>query len=164
MISSEELTNLSKSSLSRVRRIADFQFGRGAGTALFPDDVTFSYSNTRRVRYVSLGKERLVTVRANDGRLTLGFAGAKRLHEFIPAPKNRVVVMEDAVPFVADGKNAMAKHVISADEDILAEDEVFVTDESDNLLATGMAVLAGCEMKGFTYGTAVKTRSGANKK
>lgn len=72
--------------------------------------------------------------------------------------------MEDAVPFVADGKNAMAKHVISADEDILAEDEVFVTDESDNLLATGMAVLAGCEMKGFTYGTAVKTRSGANKK
>ena len=132
--------------------------------ALFPDEVTFSYSNTKRVRYVNLGKERLVTVRANDGRLTLGFAGAKRLHAFLPAPKNRVAVIPDAVPFVADGKNAMAKHVIFADEEILAEDEVFVTDESDNLLATGMAVLSGCEMKGFNYGTAVKTRQGANKK
>ncbi|HJJ59152.1 MAG TPA: pseudouridine synthase [Methanocorpusculum sp.] len=164
MISSEELTNLSKSRLLRVRRIADYQFGRGAGNALFPDDVTFSYSNTKRVRYVSLGRERLVTVRANDGRLTLGFSGAKRLHEYFPAPKNRVVVIDDAAPFVADWKNAMAKHVIFADESILAEDEVFITDESDNLLATGMAVLSGCEMKGVNYGTAVKTRQGANKK
>ena len=64
----------------------------------------------------------------------------------------------------ADGKNAMAKHVISADEKILAEDEVFVVDESDNLIATGMAVLAGCEMLGFNFGTAVKVRQGVNKK
>ncbi|MDO5846133.1 MAG: pseudouridine synthase [Methanocorpusculum sp.] len=164
MISSEELTSLSKPSLARVRRIADFQFGRGAGCALFPDDVSFSYSNTKRVRYVSLGKDRLITVRANDGRLTLGYPGAKRLHEFLPAPKNRVVVMEEAVPFIADGKNAMAKHVLSSDPDILAEDEVFVVDESDNLIATGMAVLAGSEMTGFSYGTAVKVRQGVNKK
>ena len=163
MISSEELTNLSKPSLIRVRKIADFQFGRGAGEALFPDDVTFSYSNTKRVRFVNRGKERLVTVRANDGRLTLGYPGAKLLHAFLKAPHNRVVVMEDAVPFIADGKNAMAKHVISADEEILAEDEVFIVDEADNLIATGMAVLSGCEMKGFNYGTAVKTRQGVNK-
>ena len=148
----------------RVRRIADFQFGRGAGAALFPDEVTFSYSTTKRVRFVNLGRDRLVTVRANDGRLTLGYLGAARLHAFLPAPKNRVVVVEDAAPFVAEGKNAMAKHVVSADPDILAEDEVFVTDEHDNLLATGMAVLSGSEMTGFTYGTAVKTRQGANKK
>ncbi|MCK9313604.1 MAG: pseudouridine synthase, partial [Methanocorpusculum sp.] len=77
MISSEELTNLSKGSLQRVRRIADFQFGRGAGDALFPDSVTFSYSNTKRVRYVNLANERLVTVRASDGRFTLGFLGAQ---------------------------------------------------------------------------------------
>lgn len=150
--------------MPRVRRIADFQFERGAGNALFPDDVTFSYSNTKRVRYVSLNGERLVTVRANDGRFTLGYPGAKRLHEFLKAPHNRVVVMEEAVPFIADGKNAMAKHVLSADEHILAEDEVFVVDESDNLIATGMAVLSGCEMKGFNYGTAVKVRQGVNKK
>jgi len=146
-----------------VRRIADFQFGRGAGKALFPDDVTFSYSNTKRVRFVNIGKERLVTVRANDGRLTLSIAGAKRLHSFFQAPFGRVVIIDDAVPFVADGKNAMAKHVISCDKDILAEDEVFIVDKDDNLIATGMAMLSGCEMVGFNYGTAVKTRQGINK-
>ena len=155
--------SLSKTSLPRVRRIADFQFGRGAGLALFPDDVTFSYSNTKRVRFVNLGKERLVTVRANDGRLTLAYAGAKRLHAFFPAPRGRVTVIDDAVPFVADGKNAMAKHVTACDENILAEDEVFVVDKDDNLIATGMAMLSGCEMVGFNYGTAVKTRQGMNK-
>ena len=153
-----------KNNLSRVRRLADFQFGRGAGNALFPNDVTFSYSTTKRIRYVNLNRERLVTIRANDGRFTLGFLGAQRLHAYLPVPQNRVVVVDEAVPFVSDGKNAMAKHVVFADEHILAEDEVFVTDEHDNLLATGMAVLSGCEMKGFTYGTAVKTRQGANKK
>lgn len=115
------------------------------------------------MRYVSLGKERLVTVRANDGRLTLGFAGAKRLHTFLPAPSGRVVIIDDAVPFVSDGKNAMAKHVISCDESILAEDEVFIVDTQDNLIATGMAMLSGCEMVGFNYGTAVKTRQSVNK-
>lgn len=150
--------------MKRVRRIADFQFCRGAGNVLFPDDVTFSYSNTKRVRYVNLNKVRLVTLRANDGRLTLGYAGAKRLHEFMPFPKNRVVIADEAVPFVSDGKNAMAKHVIDCDEDILAEDEVFVVDESDSLKACGMAMLCGCEMKDFCYGAAVKVRQSVNKK
>lgn len=163
MISPEELTNLSKAALPRVRRIADFQFGRGAGLALFPDDVTFSFSNTKRVRYVSLGKERLVTLRASDGRFTLGYPGAKRLHAYLPAPQNRVEVIDDAAPFVADGKNAMAKHVVNSDSNILAEDEVFVVDKDDNLIATGMAVLSGSEMIGFNYGTAVKVRQGKNK-
>ena len=160
MISSEGLTSLLPVSLQRGRRIADFQFGRGAGDALFPDETTFSYSNTKRIRYANLGKTRLVTVRAGDGRLTLGYAAAERLHTFLPAPKNRVVVMADAVPFILDGKNAMAKHVIASDPDIMAEDEVFVVDENDNLLATGMAILSGTEMLGFSYGTAVMVRQG----
>ncbi|WP_338095444.1 PUA domain-containing protein [Methanorbis rubei] len=146
-----------------MRRIADFQFGRGAGDAMFPDDTTFAYSNTKRIRYANSGKTRLITVRAGDGRLTLGYPAAERLHAFLAAPKNRVVVMSDAVPFILDGKNAMAKHVVSSDPEIMAEDEVLVVDENDNLLATGMAMLSGTEMIGFSYGTAVKVRQGKNR-
>lgn len=131
---------------------------------MFDDTTTFTYSNTKRIRYANEGKTRLVTVRAGDGRLTLGYPAAEKLHAFFPSPKNRVVVISDAAPFVADGKNAMAKHVISSDPEIRAEDEVFVVDEEDNLLATGMAVLSGSEMIGFNYGTAVKVRQGRNKK
>lgn len=154
----------SHASLRRVRKIAEFQFGRDAGGALFPDNCTFQYSTSQRIRYALLDGVRLATVRAQDGRLTLSYDGAARLHAFLAPPTGRVVVMEDAVPFILEGKNAMAKHVIEADPQIRAEDEVFVVSRDDTLLATGMASLSGSEMLEFKYGGAVKVRQGRDKR
>ncbi|MCK8519341.1 PUA domain-containing protein [Methanoculleus sp. 7T] len=148
------------SSLRRVQIIADFQFGAGSGEALFPDDCTFQFSTTGRVRQVRIGKERLATVRAQDGRLTLGIAGAERLAAVLAPPAYRVTVQEDVAPFIADGKNAMAKHVVAADERIRTGDEVLVVTGDDVLLATGAALLSGGEMLAFNYGVAVKVRQG----
>ncbi|NLB00235.1 MAG: pseudouridine synthase [Methanomicrobiales archaeon] len=148
------------SSLKRIRTIADFQFGAGAGDAVFPDECAFQFSTTGRIRQVRLGKERLATVRAQDGRLTLGIVGAARLAAHLAPPAYRVVVQEDVAPFVADGKNAMAKHVIAADEGIRPGDEVLVVTGADLLLATGAALLSGREMLAFNYGVAVKVRQG----
>ncbi|PKL54833.1 MAG: pseudouridine synthase [Methanomicrobiales archaeon HGW-Methanomicrobiales-6] len=148
------------SSLRRIRTIADFQFGAGAGVAIFPDECTFQFSTTGRIRQVRLGKERLATVRAQDGRLTLGITAAARLCAHLPPPAYRVAVQEDVAPFVADGKNAMAKHVVAADEGIRAGDEVLVVTGDDMLLATGAALLSGREMLAFNYGVAVKVRQG----
>lgn len=148
------------SSLRRIRVIADFQFGAGAGVAVFPDECTFQFSTTGRIRQVRIGKERLATVRAQDGRLTLGVAGAERLAAHLPPPAYRVTVQEDVSRFVADGKNAMAKHVVGADDRIRAGDEVLVVTGDDVLLATGGALLSGREMLAFNYGVAVKVRQG----
>ena len=148
------------SSLKRIRTIADFQFGAGAGAAVFPDECAFQFSTTGRIRQVRLGKERLATVRASDGRLTLGIEGAKRLIAAIPAPGYRVVIREDVAEFVAQGKNAFAKHVVAADEGIRAGDEVLVVTGDDVLLATGAALLSGREILAFNYGVAVKVRQG----
>jgi len=148
------------SSLRRIRTIADFQFGAGAGAAVFPDECSFQFSTTGRIRQVRLGKERLATVRAQDGRLTLGIAAAERLLAHLAPPAYRVAVQEDVAPFVADGKNAMAKHVVAADEGIRAGDEVLVVTGDDVLLATGAALLSGREMLAFNYGVAVKVRQG----
>lgn len=154
-------TGYSKDSLlRRVRTIADFQFGAGSGEALFPDECTFQLSSTGRIRQVRLGKERLATVRAQDGRLTLGITGAARLSTRLAPPAYRVAVQEDVAPFIADGKNAMAKHVIAADAGIRAGDEVLVVTGDDLLLATGAALLSGPEMLAFNYGVAVKVRQG----
>ncbi|MDD3622829.1 MAG: pseudouridine synthase [Methanofollis sp.] len=146
--------------LEQVRAIADFQFGRGAGEALFPEGCRFVRSRTRRIRQVMLDKKRLVTLRAQDGRFTLGIEGARRLKAGIPAPAYRVVMMEDVVEFVAQGKNAFAKHVIAADPGIRPGDEVLVVREDDDLLGTGEAALSGDEMMAFDYGVAVKVRKG----
>jgi len=109
---------------------------------------------------VRLGNERLVTVRAQDGRLTLGIAGAARLAAVLAPPAYRVAVREDVAAFIADGKNAMAKHVVVADEGIRAGDEVLVVTGDDMLLATGAALLSGREILAFNYGVAVKVRQG----
>jgi uncharacterized protein with predicted RNA binding PUA domain len=144
--------------LNRARMIADLQFGRGAGEALFLEGTTFGLSSTKRLRYLYSGKERIATVRANDGLLTLSMLGAKRLHGFIAAPRLRVTVSDEAAPFVAKGGNVFARHVQSVDPDIRAGEEVLVVDGQDLLLATGKAVLAPEEMLQINRGAAVSIR------
>ena len=150
------------SMLRRVRGIADFQFGKGAGKAVFPDECEFQLSNTGRIRQIKLGKERLATVRAQDGRLTLSIDAAKRLHAFLPQPRYRVIVQDDVAEFIAKGKNAFAKHIVDADPEIRADDEVLVLNEQGTLLGTGAAMLSGGEMRNFKYGVAVQVRKGSD--
>jgi uncharacterized protein with predicted RNA binding PUA domain len=148
------------SHLKRVRTIADYQFGKGAGEVLFPDDVKFQLSSTKRIRQILLDNTRIATVRARDGLLILSITGARRLHAFIKYPKQRVVVNSDAAPFVAKGKTAFARHVLAVDPEIRAGEEVLVVDENDNLLATGKAMLSALEMLAFKKGIAVDVRNG----
>ena len=151
------------SSLRRVRTIADYQFGRGVGIWLFPEDCTYIFSTTGRIRQILFGGVRLATVRASDGRLTLGIEGAKRLRTILPAPGYRVVIRDDVAEFVAQGKNAFAKHVVAADPAIRAGDDVLVVAGNDRLIACGSAVVSGTEMLAFNYGVAVRVRQGSEK-
>ena len=153
-----------QSHLKRVRTIADYQFGRGAGEILFPDDVRFQFSTTKRIRQILLGNERIATVRAKDGMLTLSMKGAGKIHGFTRYPGQRVVVNSDAAPFVAKGKTAFSRHVVAVDPDIRAGQEVLIVDENDRLLATGRTVLSAIEMKAFKRGIAVDIRSGIDTK
>ena len=146
--------------LARVRTIADYQFGNGAGNALFPEGCEFQLSQTGRVRQILLNGVRIATVRASNGRLTLSYAGATRFSEAISPPGYRVSIDPSVSEFIVKGKTAFAKHVIAADPEIRAGDEVLVVTGDDELLATGMALLSGAEMLAFNYGPAVKVRQG----
>ena len=155
-------TKYSENSLvRRVQTIADYQFGDLVGTGLFPDGCEFILSTTGRIRQILFEGRRLATVRAQDGRLTLGIEGARRLHAILPAPHYRVVIRDDVAEFVSQGKNTFAKHVITADPAIRAGDEVIVVAGNDRLVACGVAVLSGDEMLSFNYGQAVKVRRGS---
>ncbi len=147
--------------LKRARLIADLQFGRNAGDILFPEGTTFSLSKTGRLRYLYSGRERIATVRAKDGLLTLSMLGAGRLHSFFAAPRLRVTASDDAVPFVVKGGNLFARHVLGLGPDIRAGEEVLVVDAKDQLLATGKAVLAPEEMLQIKRGVAVLIRRAA---
>ena len=148
--------------LSRVRTIANLQFGRGIGNQLFPDSCRFITSRRGGVRQVLLDGKRLATLRAHDGRLTLGLAGGRRLHA-ASGSFGRVVLREDVTSFIAAGKNLFSRHVVQADPDIHAGDEVMVVDGDGRFIAIGEAILSGSEMLAFEAGMAVSVRHGIQK-
>ncbi|WP_094228074.1 PUA domain-containing protein [Methanolobus psychrotolerans] len=146
--------------LKKVRIMADIQFGKGCGEVLFPDGVTFQLSKTKRIRQVLYNGKHMATIRAKDGMLTLSIDGAVALHGMLEKPASRVVICEDAVPFVSKGKTTFAKHVVDVDPDLRAGDEVIVVDASDEILATGQLLLSPHEAIRMGRGPAVDVRRG----
>ena len=147
--------------LRRIRSVADYQFGKGVGIKLFPDDVEILFSKrTGRIRYVYLKTKRLATLRPTDGLFSLSLTGAKRIAENAASANCFVTVQNNVSEFIADGGDVFAVHVIKADQEIRAKDEVIVVDEGGKVLAVGRAVLSGEEMKVFKIGVAVKVRRG----
>ncbi|MEA2076202.1 MAG: PUA domain-containing protein [Euryarchaeota archaeon] len=146
--------------LKKARVIADYQFGKGAGEILFPDNVEFVLSRTRRISQIKEGEKRIATLRSFDGMFTLGIEGAKRLHQLMKYPRLRVVMNEESSEFIRKGETAFCKHVLDVDPAIRAYGEVIVVDEKDRLLATGRAMLAAEEIISFKQGVAVKVRHG----
>jgi len=146
--------------LKKVRIMADYQFGKGIGKILFPENVKFILSKTKRIRQILCDEKRIATVRAKDGMLTLSIDGANTIHKATQSPHMRVVILDDAVPFVAKGKTVFSKHVIDIDMNLRALEEVMITDKSGKLCATGQLLLAPMEIIELEQGVAVDVRCG----
>jgi uncharacterized protein with predicted RNA binding PUA domain len=147
--------------LSDLRTVADYQFGPGAGAALFPVGETLSVSRSTggRPRQIHADAGRIASY-GTDGRFTLGAEGGRRLLAALPAPGARVTVGEESDPFVRDGRNAFAKFVRAVDPAVRPGDEVAVVGPGDELLGVGRAELAAGSMLEFDAGMAVKVREG----
>ena len=151
-----------ENAVRQIRSIADYQFGKDVGIKLFPENVKILYSKaTGRIRYVNLNGERLATLRPTDGLLSLSVTAAKRIVENARFAQCFVTVQNDVARFVADGSDVFAAHVVKADTEIHAKDEVIVVDETGKVLAVGRALLSSAEMKAFKTGVAVKVRHGS---
>ncbi|MEM3874894.1 MAG: PUA domain-containing protein [Candidatus Bathyarchaeia archaeon] len=150
-----------ENALQRIRSVADYQFGKGIGEMLFPQNVEIAYSKrTGRIRYVFLNGKRLATMRPIDGLFSLSIEGAKRILESGVPAKCIVTVKNDVSKFIAEGGDVFATHVLKADDGIRPKDEVIVVNERGEVLAVGKAVLSGEEMTAFKVGVAVKVRRG----
>jgi predicted RNA-binding protein (TIGR00451 family) len=150
-----------ENALRQIRSVADYQFGKNVGEQLFPENVKIEYSKrTGRIRYVYWRGKRLATLRPTDGLFSLSISGAKRIVEGADHVKYDVTVRDDVSTFIAEGGDVFAKHVVKADDEVRARDEVIVVSEKGGVLAVGRAALSGEEMKAFKTGVAVKVRHG----
>jgi len=147
--------------MSRIRAVADYQFGEGASSVLFDGEVKLVKSKTTlRIRNVLVDGAHVLSMRADDGFFTLRPEGARRLRNGFASPKLRVIVNKDSAEFNRQGKNVFCGFVLDCDDDIVPFDEVIVVDESDTIVAVGRAMLTRTEMLAFKKGLAVKVREG----
>ncbi|HET6399175.1 MAG TPA: tRNA guanosine(15) transglycosylase TgtA [Candidatus Thermoplasmatota archaeon] len=166
--------------LWQLIRTADWQFGVGAGAALCglqglagaalveaagalvsSGRLRIEVSKaTGKVRTIHLDGRHVLSLRAHDGYWTLKPDGARLLHAAFPAPRNRVVVAADSVPFNREGKSVFAQFVRAVDPDLRPYDECLVVTEGDGLVAVGQLLLAPDEAADFRKGMAVKVREG----
>jgi 7-cyano-7-deazaguanine tRNA-ribosyltransferase len=145
--------------LRRISAVVDMQFGYGASKALLHGSVTIVKSKrTGKIRNIFCDGEHVLSMRAEDGLFTLKLAGGRRLHETLKFPVIRVVVTDDAVSFIKQGKSVFAKFVSDCDPNLRPLDECIIVDENDVLLAVGRSLLNRDEMLSFHQGIAVKTR------
>jgi 7-cyano-7-deazaguanine tRNA-ribosyltransferase len=143
----------------RISAVADMQFGKGAAKALFSGQVTILKSKkTDKIRTVMCDGEHILSMRAEDGLFTLKRAGGRRLLRRFRYPLLRVVILDDAVPFVREGKSVFPQFVKDCDPALRPYDECLIVDQNDALIAIGRILLNRTEIHTFRHGVAVKTR------
>jgi archaeosine synthase len=131
-----------------LKAVADYQFGAGAGDALF-DDIRVG-SRYPKLRALDQDGEQLATLVAQYGVLSLTLAGARRWVDS-DAPTKRVEIDE----FVPHG-SVLAPGVVDAGDDIRVGDEVVI--EGPHAFAVGRAEMSGPEMVDSTRGIASTVR------
>ncbi|MEF8839594.1 MAG: archaeosine synthase subunit alpha [Haloarculaceae archaeon] len=131
-----------------LRAVADYQFGAGAGDALFDDLRT--ESRYPKLRALDGDGEQLATLVAEYGVLALTLAGARRWVAS-DAP-TKVVEIDDFVPH----GSVLAPGVVDASADIRVGDEVVI--DGPSAFAVGRARMSGPEMVSSTRGIASQVR------
>jgi predicted RNA-binding protein (TIGR00451 family) len=152
--------------LRKLRGVANYQFGRFVGEALFPEGIKITRSSrTGKIKLIFFRKQLLATLRNKDGLLSLNIPGARRiLRKLGDKTPFRVIIKDGYQEFMRSGRNLFAKHVAKADRAIRPQNEVIILDQKGKLLAVGKAVLSGDEMLCFKLGVAAKVRRGVDEK
>ncbi len=145
----------------RLHAVANMQFGMHAADALFNGEITLKKSKkTGKIRTIHLDKQHILSMRAADGLFTLKIPGARKLHSYFEQPRLRVVVNDEAVPFVRGGKSVFAQFILSCDTALRPGDECLLVDKKDTLIGVGRMLLNAIEIEFFQNGMAIKTREG----
>src|ERR687890_1512475 len=121
----------------KVYRHVDALFGAGVSDAL-PANIQFDFSRrTGRIKNFSIGGRLAITLRT-DGGLALTILGAQYLLENIKQFwENCVKPMQEAVPFVSEGRSLFCKHVDWCGSNIKVGSDVAIIDGNSNSSSGG---------------------------
>ena len=143
----------------KVCRHVDALFGASVSNAL-PNDIEFEYSRrTGRIKNFSIAGKLAGTLRT-DGGIAMTIAGAQHLLENSGQfRENCVAPMQEAIPFVSEGRSLFCRHVEWCGSNVQVGSDVAIVD-NNKVIAVGAAILPSTLMKQYSRGVAVKIREG----
>lgn len=143
----------------KVCRHVDALFGGGVSDAL-PADMRYEFSRrTGRIKNFGIDGRLAGTFRT-DGGIALTIAGAQFFFDKSKQfRENCVTPVNDAVPFVSEGRSLFCRHVDWCGSNIKVGSDVAVIN-STTVIAVGVAILPSALMKHYNRGVAVKIREG----
>ena len=145
----------------QVRALLDWQYGTEVAAAMAPSLVGERSRRTGRLRTL---EDRAGTVLFHVGTDSVArpnYRGAERLVGHLEAARHRLVVADDAVPFVRGGRSLFARFVVHADPSLVPGMSALLVDRSDALLGVGRLVLAPHEMAQMSRGVAARVTAHA---
>jgi predicted RNA-binding protein len=136
--------------LQFLRAIADYQFGKGVGIRLIPDDVKIIGRRELglRIRHKNI---HYLTFRPSIGLLTLSIEAAKTLRGYAEN-----IVIYDGIEI--QGSTLFANAISEASLNIRINDEVIVVNKQNEIIAVGQAYLPGELLMKMNRGPGVKLR------
>ncbi len=142
----------------QVAIILDYEFGKGTSKALPKRGLRLHYSKkSERVKQIAHAGRLFATMKPN-GAVALTIYGATTLARSKAFLANAVVVKEEAVEFVKEGRSVFCKFVESVGSHVLPGGEVVLLDRSGRVIGVGRAKIHGKYMSQFDTGVAVKVR------
>ena len=138
------------SQLLFLRTVANFQFGKGTGAVLIPDNVKIHGRKERGLR-VKLDGEHLLTFRPETGYLTLSLSAGRLLmhhaHNLVTFDGKKII-----------GSTIFTKAIIKADSEIRPNEEVIVVNQEGDLIAVGISRLSGDLLVKMKHGKGINIR------
>ncbi len=139
----------------QVRSLLEWRYGRVVARDLPPSLVGERSPRTGRLRAIRSDSEVVFHI-GTDGVVRPTFRGAGLLRPHLPPGRERVVVSDDARPFVEAGRSLFARFVASADPALVPGASALLVDRSDELLAVGRLLLAPHEIPLLSRGVAAR--------
>ncbi|MFX1537449.1 MAG: DUF5591 domain-containing protein [Promethearchaeota archaeon] len=138
------------SRIQAFRTMADYQFGKGIGEVLFPDEIIIK-GKPEIMQKILLNKIQLATYSRSKGWLNLNLAGAERIAH-LEVPK---VIFDDQTII---GGSIFGPGLKSVSSGIQPKDHVIVMSPKEEVIAVGEAVISSLIMKKRQKGVAIKIR------
>ncbi len=139
-------------------------------------NATFLYSRTGRIKNIHLKDgTHVASPRLTDGGISLTEKGAEWLHSMhtstLPSNESfnlkntyigipRVVIEDDAIPFIRKGRNVFHGFIISVDSWIRPGFACVIIDSKGEIIGHGISRCEAKDMLALSKGIAVRTRGG----